>query len=154
MPDFSFYLSQRKVQRLGTPLPEKYQPDYHSACPLFHSLCPETGIDSMEQSFRQASWMPSDLSHTTSFAIRTSTSDQSQVSTSSLDGALHILVSVSPCSAPASGPWYDPAVYGVEDVPLVNILDNVILLEEVLLEMACIASLRHAWGIDRPCSYS
>lgn len=154
MPDFSFYLSQRKVQRLGTPLPEKYQPDYHSACPLFHSLCPETGIDSMEQSFRQASWMPPDLSHTTSFAIRTSTSDQSQVSTSSLDGALHILVSVSPCSAPASGPWYDPAVYGVEDVPLVNILDNVILLEEVLLEMACIASLRHAWGIDRPCSYS
>ena len=67
-----------------------------------------------------------------------------------LDGAQHVEVRIPPCPLPACAELDEAAARAAAaSVPLLHVLDNVILLEELILELGCIIQLRQAWGIDR-----
>lgn len=136
IPDGSFYLEQRKIQQLGTPLSETACTG-RSACALFDTHAPSEGIHMLEQALphrytAHTAWTPHVHSTTPARAA------------SSLDGAQHTVVSVPACPVPAEwGGTLDDV-----DAPLTRILDNMILFEEVCLEMACIVLVRQAWGLS------
>lgn len=63
-------------------------------------------------------------------------------------GAALLDVSLQPCLPPASGPWSSIETGNRATVALSDLLDNIILLEEAIIELTCIPSLRRAHGFD------
>lgn len=141
IPEFDFYLEQRKIECLGDPLQEPLYDADHSACPLFHTKSPEEGIKTLQRMFERGQWIPKTNPRTMSPPSIT-------LDGVSMEKAQTTIVPVYPCDAPARGPWSDDTIHEPTDVLLLHVLDNSILLEEAYLEMACVVLLRDAWGLS------
>lgn len=148
IPDFDFYMRQRKIQQMGAPHEDMSSlSSSRSACPLFPCGSPAEGLVVLDRAFHEAQWSPPTWP---SASVTYTSQNATSKSTSVLDGAGHILVTVPLCPAPATGPWACDEHREAVSVPLVQILDNVLLLEEFMLEMTALVQLRQARGLD-PC---
>ncbi|WFD00360.1 hypothetical protein MYAM1_003108 [Malassezia yamatoensis] len=145
VPDFDFYLAQRRkfqllTGKLATPShPKSLVHPFASGTvdevlqPLkdqFQSLCP------IDISFKE--WYTVDYASSTTLSRNTFFND------AGYNGAESISVSVCPAKFPHS----TSAPKSNKTCPLPQVLDNLLILEEFLLELAAIKQLREAWGED------
>jgi len=101
-------------------------------------------LNNVNNLFYKAGWLFA-TSPSTSYTMEPLTNVMSR---SSHDGAEHIIVTVYPCQAPTSSNLTLSESFLPCNVRLVDLLDNVLLLDEFLMELTCIAQLRRAWAID------
>lgn len=156
IPDVSFYLTQRKQQQLwkgrnafGT-LPT--DPD--------QLVCPFAGgsvtayFSALEALGKQHDW-PAPTHEAVSAAqlelrptlapptVKSVSGASHGAMNAALDGARHLSLQVYPCPLPGQV----PAAPDATKVPLLQVLDNVLLLEELLLDLATLLRLRTTWAV-------
>lgn len=146
IPDLIFFLGQRKNQSEALRVHTRPKTP-RSPGSLELPLLPPTSIDAalgwLEKEFTLSGWIPEQkereqMTHTTVFT-------DTNVPAS---GAALLDVSLQPCLPPASGPWSAIETGKRTTVALSDLLDNIILLEEAIIELTCIAYLRRAHGSD------
>ena len=155
-PDMAFYLGQRRRQLLGHSRPHKPERSTASdGAPAFSPFLETSAegpiaLEALHQHFRDIGWVsPVAWRTTVDFHVEMNAS-VSHSTQSLLDGAQHVEVRIPPCPLPACAELDEAAARAAAaSVPLLHVLDNVILLEELILELGCIIQLRQAWGIDR-----
>ncbi|WFD44143.1 hypothetical protein MPSI1_002809 [Malassezia psittaci] len=145
IPDFDFYLGHRRkfllmAGKLTTPSHPKsiVHPFANGTVdeilqPLqerFQSLCP------IDISFKE--W------YTVDYASSTTSPRNTFFNEAGFNGAEQISISVCPATFPHS----TSAPKSNKTCPLPQVLDNLLILEEFLLELAAIKQLREAWGED------
>lgn len=144
--DFAFYLAQRKNQLLIPGKPASAMSADALVCPFATGTVREN-MEALQKQF-DGHW-PIEGGHKPQLDVRSTSLGTSSPSNFTMDaalsGALHILVAVQPCYIPD----LIPASNIVQSFPLLRVLDNIILLEEFLLELAATQQLREAWDLDR-----
>lgn len=141
IPDFAFYASKRKQQRLHISSEANSQTTAHT---FASNMSSTEELNNVNNLFYKAGWL-SATSPSTSYTMEPLTNVMSR---SSHDGAEHIIVTVYPCQAPTSSNLTLSESFLPCNIRLVDLLDNVLLLDEFLMELTCIAQLRRAWAID------
>ena len=146
IPDLIFFLGQRKNQYEALRVharPKSPRTPGSLELPLLPPTSIDAALEWLEKMFTLSGWIPEQkereqMTHTT---VHTDANIPAS-------GAALLDVSLQPCLPPASGPWSSIETGNRATVALSDLLDNIILLEEAIIELTCIASLRRAHGFD------
>lgn len=143
VPDFGFYLAQRRNQQWHLSKSSAAASDTHGLLAEAHA--DQNALAALQDTLDTQSPLPAadyDLQ------MELDTPSLPPASHARLEparsGAEHLLMYVGPCVVPG----LPPAVVVPCRRPLLHVLDNILLLDEFLVELAAILQLRVAWDVD------
>lgn len=143
VPDFGFYLAQRRNQQWHLSKSSAATSDTHGLLAEAHA--DQNALAALQDTLDTQSPLPAadyDLQ------MELDTPSLPPASRARLEparsGAEHLLMYVGPCVVPG----LPPSVVVPCRRPLLHVLDNILLLDEFLVELAAILQLRVAWDVD------
>lgn len=143
VPDFGFYLAQRRNQQWNLSKATTTALDTHS--PLADAHADHKALSALQDTLDDLSPLP-----VADYDVQLELDTPSLPPTLHVrpgpvhNGAEHLAIHIAPCSVLS----LTPSVASPCRRPLLHVLDNILLLDEFLVELAALLQLRAAWDVD------